>query len=153
MNREIKFRAYVPEDELMVYSDNCDEDDHFSVDSKVRFFCSQQVDDCYSGNHVQYDVIKEQESHIIMQFTGLKDKNGMEIYEGDIVGGYPNGTVSVRWCNESACFESFSIGTDFNDEGEPVEIEIKSLFSNDLIDCKDTWEVCGNIHQHPELLK
>ena len=75
----------------------------------------------------------------VMQFTGLHDKNGKEIYEGDIIqhshdGTEPRKAFEVFWDAERA---SFSMR---NSDGYWPGIETR-------------FQVIGNIYENPELLK
>jgi len=84
---------------------------------------------------------------IIEQSTGLTDKDGIEIYEGDIVQYYPrhNGVpYRVYWADESAKFLIGRKGV--------VGQELSSIMYN-LDTGRIALEVIGNIHENPELLE
>jgi uncharacterized phage protein (TIGR01671 family) len=98
---------------------------------------------------------------IPMQYTGLKDKNSKEIYEGDIVkksyGDIPhlpvNFTQEVKFGEEdvdATCWESFEITiTGFyltNYDGD------KDRYESLNKDVSERLEVIGNIYESPELL-
>ncbi len=67
---------------------------------------------------------------VLMQFTGLRDKNGQEIYEGDIVA-WHQFKITVEWNPMEARF------------GFPTEYSLR----------QHEVEIIGNIHENPELLK
>lgn len=81
------------------------------------------------------------ESEKIMQFTGLLDKNGKEIYEGDIV------TFSDAIENKKVVIEYIAPSFRYTVHGGKVD-----GITFDLIGWS-TWEIIGNIYENPELLK
>ncbi len=115
MKREIKFRAWSEVQKVMFYTDK-----HLTV---------------WAGGaeiSVNTNAGKLNGPFIGMQFTGLRDRNGKEIYEGDIV-------VSDRFPT--------------HDQFESTVLDIRYLNSWMFGSSMNFNEVIGNIYENPELLK
>lgn len=82
------------------------------------------------------------DDYILMQYTGLKDKNGVEVYFGDAL---TNGdmTRTVIWREEDS-----QIQLSVNDNNYETRIKLTQQLINIF-----GLSVCGNIYENPELLK
>ncbi len=95
--------------------------------------------------HKKYNKLSSEEckdQFIVEQFTGLLDKSGVKIYKGDIIDVCPDGKQEylrvVEWDDELAQFRAL-----FPDGSGQLFTKRQCL----------TYEVIGNIHQHPDLLE
>lgn len=118
MNREIKFRAF--DNGKMIYQNQTIMTDN--IDQLWYLFKTVRKD------------------AIIMQFTGLKDKNNVQIYEGDILGFGQKTKVEVKFTNGAFTIWDEPLGFDFDSES--------GIYQYDFKYC----EVLGNIYENPELL-
>ncbi len=135
MSRKIKFRAYDKQFKKWISLDDykklgaitVENDGTLTLTSAFRFTQNMMI--C-------------PEAFDVMQFTGLHDKNGKEIYEGDIISnGYEK--CIVVWVKEYAGFMLKLINKEYEDKE----------WTNPMIDLRKDEEVIGNIYDNPELLK
>lgn len=115
--RTIKFRAWYPPEKKMMFQDQLEVDPKTQIEWFWRYFCSV-------------------EGMIPMQFTGLHDNDGKEIYEGDILK-YGLSEYVVKECEGSYRMtkKEYPCGA-FLGDFAPV-----------------TMEIIGNIYENSDLLK
>jgi uncharacterized phage protein (TIGR01671 family) len=135
MNDRFKFRAW--------YYDKDDENDS---DNNKMFYDAQNTYDCLGGNPPlkasSFGDIIDDERWVVEQCTGLKDKNGKLIYEGDILkitDQMIDYIVEVKWNEGMFCYE--------------ITPNSANLVFFDLTDNETTVEVIGNEHENADLLE
>lgn len=86
------------------------------------------------------------EDLVLLQFTGLKDKNGKEIYEGDIVKDKRDWCFEIYWNNDEACYWARLLTHHAQDEHQ--SFRVGTHFTP-----KISHEIIGSIYENPEFLK
>lgn len=147
MNREIKFRGKVFLKEEWVYGD--------LVKIKNLVVIKKADGDYFHPTQVSPSTVG--------QYTGLKDKNGKEIYERDILRlTMPDGSTRhfvVEWATEDRKLMPLSgfehDGNDIRISGWCFNWEGHRLYPSviDGVSDNERMEIVGNIHDNPELLK
>lgn len=127
MNREIKFRFWDKQNQEMNFQSL-----HELTEDDVWF---DGVTDCWA---VLFDSHNEQERFICMQFTGLKDKNDKDIYEGDVVKYADDKPQIVEY--RECCFCTY-------------QKHNKHVLRLKIFKGINKYEVVGNIHEKPKLLE
>lgn len=83
----------------------------------------------------------------LMQYTGLKDKNGTEIYEGDILYVDQIGTVDRYLPNKK------NIGVRYDESDTSFVYDEDNGMVIGLFTLQDELKIVGNIYENPELLE
>jgi uncharacterized phage protein (TIGR01671 family) len=121
--REIKFRAWDNKKKIMIIQDDMD-----------------RLDKCLTYWELNMSVE-------LMQYTGLNDVDGKEIYEGDIVElTLTNPALfEVKFIDGGFCYANSTI------KGYPIDIPIDIIFGTDST--KNYQKVVGNKYENPELME
>ena len=119
-------------------SDNVDEANRLNKENEHHYIVFEQMTDWGLPNkHLRAEVLPE----TVCQYTGLTDKNGRKIFEGDILSAHLDDQhpedityVQITWNGFSWCMR------------ESAEDDVMTEH-----DC-NVFEVCGNIFDNPELI-
>ena len=132
--REIKFRAWLKEEKKMVNVETID-----FTDKSVQYLEKNEFINAYLLRRMIFGDIE------LMQYTGLKDKNGKEIYEGDIIKykfPYDKRLKHISPVKFLKTEASFGIKDRYGNE-----IPLYTISANNY------FEVIGNIYENKNLLE
>ena len=157
--REILFRAKRTDNGEWIEGYYAKQSNHacFAHELKYQHFIFKDVClDFNLGGLQEFEIIPE----TVGQFTGLTDKNGVRIFEGDILRGfeYPfcrnsngefNYFAEIVWFDDSSAFGIYTF------KNPKSNVRGISEGNTDYLEYfnADKWEVIGNIHDNPEFLE
>ena len=145
--REIKFRVWDKINKIMVTNENVKEvlnneeliDDDYIYDR----------DEWYPAYEILVPLsylkkLSNNKDFVLEQYTGLKDKNGVEIYDGDYI--IINGITNKPFIGKEVFYENGAFQCAWSDGNDTFGGD---TYLVDLASCKDI-EVIGNIHEKEE---
>jgi len=125
--REIKFRVWNENCRLMISYDN--------NEVKRNQYKSSYLFGAMDGDY----------GDVLMQFTGITDKNDVDIYEGDIIQNERGRVCKVIWFQPGGCWDACFLRD--TEDGRGLDRGFNTNHWPGFV------EVIGDIHSNPELLK
>jgi uncharacterized phage protein (TIGR01671 family) len=151
--REIKFRAWDKDCKKMITNFLLPKSKSFgmyrmAISFTGEVFAFTDWDMAEYGEDEMYNSAKYPSRFKIMQYTGLKDKNGKEIYEGDIIRRRWLKGEEVRYVEEVIIFDIGAFWCNLKGGccGELLGSHLTRVIPSQI-------EVIGNIYENPELLE
>ena len=133
--REIRFRAWDKEEKKMLQP--------FSIEKLINGFNTEGNWSEYEDDELMSINYEGSNGYTLMQYTGLKDKNGEEIYEGDI--------LKVDW---GPMIHDDIIKMNHFDQPFVMEWRFYAWFPFDkTLPMPKDIEILGNVWENPELLE
>lgn len=162
--REIKFRVWDSEKKRMLYKEWMDGDGILLLISIHGEICGYVSDDGGKNGLWEHEEEINKGRLILLQYTGLKDRNGREIYEGDII------VIEDMWTDKitidggpqepanhlsPVVFKDGSFGCDILESADYLKKGFISfpMIEDGIGDDPGKLEVIGNIYENPELLE
>lgn len=131
MNREIKFRAW---------------NRHLGRMLKDEFYVAHDGDVYQHESHPDHD-LEVVDELILMQFTGLHDKNGKDIYEGDVIE-MEEPVMESDMIRCAVVFDEGSFSARWDRQSQTTFFPLSQCGIED-----ENVEIIGNIYENPDLLK
>ena len=168
-NREPKFRAFITVLGVMTYDVDVYANGSIGVSNKnltdafyklyhINHDCSSIVTNGTYAHMLTIDTGDEcvwfdENQYELMQYIGLKDKNRTEIYAGSIISGIRKGSNSDRSHTGFIEWNTQQAGWIIRCGKHIIEILSLAMDGDGIETRLSAFEVIGNIHQHPDLLK
>ena len=117
-------------------------------DKKLKELTNYSISDIfiefYNKDTDSWEIDREGERFTLCQYTGLKDKNNREIYEGDVIKAisFARWIGVVEYSDENQAFIFDDLDKKYRGKS--------TVFMNQF---DDGFEILGNIYENPELLK